>query len=187
MVTFGWGHMGWLVFENRDLTRLGMFGRYAKDVLRDPFYARLERKLLTIWLVLISWNMFFVGGVIAELFWGGNAIEALQFGLSLLIWGVFVRTVLVWHITWSVNSVTHLWGYRNYETDDSSRNNVIIGIVSNGEGWHNNHHADPRSAIARPLCGGRHLAHDPIACRGWLASDNRAVTTCPPNANSSFD
>jgi fatty-acid desaturase len=52
----------------------------------------------------------------------------------------------LWHITWSVNSVTHIWGYRNYETDDSSRNNVIIGILSNCEGWHNNHHADPRSA-----------------------------------------
>jgi fatty-acid desaturase len=59
---------------------------------------------------------------------------------------VFVRTVLVWHITWSVNSVTHLWGYRNYETGESSRNNLIIGFLSHGEGWHNNHHADPSSA-----------------------------------------
>jgi stearoyl-CoA desaturase (delta-9 desaturase) len=45
-----------------------------------------------------------------------------------------------------VNSVTHLWGYRNYETDERSRNNVFVGLWSNGEGWHNNHHADPRSA-----------------------------------------
>ena len=59
---------------------------------------------------------------------------------------MFVRTVVVWHQTWSVNSVTHLWGYRNYATDEDSRNNVLVGIVSNGEGWHNNHHADPRSA-----------------------------------------
>ena len=59
---------------------------------------------------------------------------------------MFVRTVVVWHITWSVNSVTHLWGYRNYETDEDSRNNIIIGFLANGEGWHNNHHADPRSA-----------------------------------------
>jgi stearoyl-CoA desaturase (delta-9 desaturase) len=62
------------------------------------------------------------------------------------MFGVFVRTVLVWHITWAVNSVTHLWGYRNYETDEDSRNNLIVGFISNGEGWHNNHHADPRSA-----------------------------------------
>ena len=63
-----------------------------------------------------------------------------------MIFGVFVRTVLVWHITWAVNSVTHVWGYRSYETDEDSRNNFVVGMISNGEGWHNNHHADPRSA-----------------------------------------
>jgi stearoyl-CoA desaturase (delta-9 desaturase) len=59
---------------------------------------------------------------------------------------VFLRTVLVWHITWSVNSLAHVWGSQRYDTDDSSRNNLFVGYVSNGEGWHNNHHADPRSA-----------------------------------------
>ena len=66
--------------------------------------------------------------------------------MSLLIWGVFVRTVLVWHITWSVNSLAHIWGYRNYETDEQSRNNWFVAILTSGEGWHNNHHADARSA-----------------------------------------
>src|SRR4029077_5362039 len=66
--------------------------------------------------------------------------------LSWVAWGVCLRTVAVWHITWSVNSVTHLWGYRNYATPDGSRNNWVVGLVSNGEGWHNNHHADPRCA-----------------------------------------
>jgi fatty-acid desaturase len=146
LVNFLWGHMGWLFVKNRDLTRLGIYERYAKDVLRDPFYARLERNFRWFWLVLISWVVFFAGGVLAELLAGGSAMEALQFGLSVLVWGVFLRTVFVWHVTWSINSVTHLWGYRNYATDESSRNNVIIGILSHGEGWHNNHHADPRSA-----------------------------------------
>jgi fatty-acid desaturase len=146
LVNFLWAHMGWMVVKNRDLTRLGIFERYAKDIVRDPFYARLERKFRWVWLVVISWGVFFAGGVVAELLLGGSAAQALQFGLSLLIWGVFVRTVLVWHISWSVNSVTHLWGYRNYATDESSRNNVLVGILANGEGWHNNHHADPRSA-----------------------------------------
>jgi len=77
---------------------------------------------------------------------GGTTADAIQFGLSLLVWGVAVRTVAVWHITWSVNSITHLWGYRNYDTPDNSRNNIFVGIIANGEGWHNNHHADPRSA-----------------------------------------
>ena len=57
-----------------------------------------------------------------------------------------MRTVVVWHATWSVNSVTHVWGYRNYDTPDSSRNNLLIGFLSGGEGWHNNHHAAPSSA-----------------------------------------
>jgi stearoyl-CoA desaturase (delta-9 desaturase) len=77
---------------------------------------------------------------------GADAFGCLQLGLSVLVWGVFVRTVLVWHITWSVNSVTHIWGYRNYETDEQSTNNFVVALLSGGEGWHNNHHADPRSA-----------------------------------------
>ena len=78
--------------------------------------------------------------------WGGAIPDAVQFGSSLVVWGAAVRTVLVWHITWSVNSVTHLWGYRNYETPDNSRNNILIGLLAGGEGWHNNHHAAPTSA-----------------------------------------
>ena len=66
--------------------------------------------------------------------------------MSLLVWGAVLRTVVVWHITWSVNSVTHVWGYRNYNTPDVSRNNALIAFLSSGEGWHNNHHADSRSA-----------------------------------------
>jgi fatty-acid desaturase len=146
LVNFLWGHMGWLFVRNRDLTRLGIYERYAKDVLRDPLYAWLERKFHWFWLVMVSWGVFFAGGVLAQLLAGGSAMAALQFGISVLVWGVFVRTVIVWHSTWSINSVTHLWGYRNYETDESSRNNMFIGYLTHGEGWHNNHHADPRSA-----------------------------------------
>jgi len=69
-----------------------------------------------------------------------------QFGASLLVWGVIVRTVVVWHITWSVNSITHLFGYRNYETGENSRNNWLVALLTVGEGWHNNHHEDPASA-----------------------------------------
>ena len=146
LVSFLWGHMGWVVIENDDLARLGIYERYAKDILRDKFYAALERNNWWIWVVFISWGVFFCGGFVSETLLGGTPLQAVQFGASLLVWGVFVRTVLVWHITWSVNSVTHRWGYRNYETDEASRNNVFIGLISSGEGWHNNHHADPRSA-----------------------------------------
>ena len=146
LVDFFWSHIGWLVVRNRELTRLTLSERYAKDILRDPFYARLERRFWWFRIVLMSWAAFFIAGFLAELVRGGGVLQALQFGLSVLVWGVFVRTVAVWHVVWSVNSVTHLWGYRNYETDESSRNNVIIGILGYGEGWHNNHHAHPRSA-----------------------------------------
>ena len=143
---FLWAHIGWIIYRNRDLTRLELLSRYSKDIIRDPFYARLEQNFRWVWIVLISWLCFFASGCFIELLLRRNVLEAVQFGFSVLIWGVFVRTVLVWHVSWAINSVTHLWGYRNYETSDSSRNNVLIGLLSNGEGWHNNHHAHPQSA-----------------------------------------
>lgn len=145
LVTFLWGHMGWLFVENRQVNNVMTYDRYARDVLKDPFYFAFERNLLWVWVNLAQW-MLFAGTGFAIGSYGGTWMDGMQFGLSLLVWGVFVRTVAVWHITWSVNSATHLWGYRNYETDENSRNNWFVALVSNGEGWHNNHHADQRSA-----------------------------------------
>jgi len=146
LVSFFWAHFAWMLVENRDLTGLGIYERYAKDILRDPFYRRLERTLLYPAIILGSWVVFFLGGVAAGLALGESMAEAAQFGASVLVWGVFVRTVAVWHITWSVNSAAHLWGYRSYETGEQSRNNWVVALLSSGEGWHNNHHAQPRAA-----------------------------------------
>ncbi|HEX3063947.1 MAG TPA: fatty acid desaturase [Dongiaceae bacterium] len=146
LVSFFWGHMGWLLVVNDDLGRLANFERYAKDILRDPFYKELERDSRWIAVIVLSWFVFFAAGFFGKLAGGGSLMHAVQFGSSVLLWGVFVRTVLLWHITWSVNSVTHLWGYRNYATDEESRNNIFVSVLTNGEGWHNNHHADSRSA-----------------------------------------
>ena len=63
-----------------------------------------------------------------------------------LIWGGLVRVLLVHHITWSINSVCHLWGGKPYDSGDESRNNLVFGVLALGEGWHNNHHAFPTSA-----------------------------------------
>jgi stearoyl-CoA desaturase (delta-9 desaturase) len=120
--------------------------RYAKDVLRDPFYAWLERHSNWIKVALLSWLAFFALGFAIAVLRGEDLASAVQFGLSWLVWGAILRTVVVWHLTWSVNSVTHIWGYRNYETPDGSRNNVMVALLVSGEGWHNNHHADPNSA-----------------------------------------
>ena len=143
---FLWGHVGWMLVVNGDLARLRIYDRYAKDILRDPFYRRMERGMLYPIIILASWAVFFLAGLGAGLLGGHGLAAAAQFGASLLVWGVFVRAVAVWHITWLVNSAAHVWGYRNYETGEGSRNNWVVAILTSGEGWHNNHHADPRSA-----------------------------------------
>lgn len=145
-VNFFWGHVGWVAVANRDLDRFRVFERYAKDLLRDPFYVWFERNYNYYKVFLLTWPVYFLAGFGAELALGGTRASAAQFGLSLVVWGVALRTIIVWHQTWCVNSITHRWGYRNYATDEGSRNNLFVGFFSNGEGWHNNHHADPRSA-----------------------------------------
>lgn len=144
--SFFWSHMGWFMVIDPGLDAVAMYDRYARDLIQDRFFKRLERP--TAWATIhrIQWATFFAAGALVGGLWTASWLGALQLGLSWLVWGVFVRTVAVWHITWSVNSVTHVWGYRNYETKDNSRNNWLVGLISNGEGWHNNHHAAPRCA-----------------------------------------
>ena len=67
-------------------------------------------------------------------------------GWSFVVYGIFVRAVLLWHSTWFVNSATHCWGYRNFDADDNARNLWWVSLVTYGEGWHNNHHTFQRSA-----------------------------------------
>ena len=144
--SFFWAHMGWLLVKREDMARRALIERYAKDIARDPFYAGIERHSNWIKIALASWIGFFVVGLAVVLLSGGSLPDAAQFGASLLIWGGAARTVFVWHTTWSVNSLSHVWGYRNYATPDASRNNVLVALLAFGEGWHNNHHADSRSA-----------------------------------------
>lgn len=146
VTSFFWAHFGWLLTRSGDMKSGPMTDRYARDVLRDPLYVVLERRKSWIKLTFISWVAFFICGFGGALFAGMDGRDAAQFGASLFVWGGPLRTVLVWHTTWSVNSVAHVWGYRNYQTPDHSRNNVIVAMLAGGEGWHNNHHADPASA-----------------------------------------
>jgi fatty-acid desaturase len=146
VVSLFWAHMGWLLVRMESMNRRTLIARYAKDIMRDPFYAWLERRDNWAKVALLSWIAYFTAGFAFVALSGGTQSAATQFGLSLFVWGAILRTVVVWHITWSINSVTHVWGYRNYETPDVSRNNALVALLSSGEGWHNNHHADPRSA-----------------------------------------
>jgi fatty-acid desaturase len=149
LVNLFWSHMGWLFLENTELGRNVAYDRYARDILRDKFYRWIERYV--VWITLSQSVLYFAAAFLIELALGGSAIEAVQFGASVWLWGVVVRTVVVWHISWTVNSFAHVFGYQNYDTGDHSRNNVWVAIITSGEGWHNNHHAEPGCA-----CNQRH-------------------------------
>ena len=138
--------MGWLMYHNRDHEQVTHYERYVRDILKDPYYWWLERRLMWLWVYVAHAVLFYLAGLAVGWAMTGNVMQGVQFGWSVTIWGVFLRTVVVWHVTWSVNSLTHIWGYRNYETSDNSRNNWFVGLLAHGEGWHNNHHADQRSS-----------------------------------------
>lgn len=146
LVTFLWGHVGWLVVENRDTDTFCLYQRYAADLLRQRFYLGLERRMRWLVVYVAHAAVFALAGFLAGWWMTRDAAAAARFSASIVIWGVVVRTVLVWHITWSVNSLSHLFGYQSHDTGENSRNNWLVALVSNGEGWHNNHHADQRSA-----------------------------------------
>jgi stearoyl-CoA desaturase (delta-9 desaturase) len=143
---FFWSHMGWFMIYDPVLHNLSTYDRYVRDLLQDRFYRWLERPRVWRNIHRAQYALFLGLGALTGFLCTRELWGSVQLALSWLVWGVFVRTVAVWHITWSVNSVTHIWGYRNFETHDDSRNNWLVGLISNGEGWHNNHHAEPRSA-----------------------------------------
>ncbi len=130
-----WAHLGWLVWGNALHAQTSALARYVPDLSRDRFY---------LWLSKYHWiPLTASGGLLFGLgwIWGGwaNAV-------GMLLWGAFFRVTVGLHATWLVNSATHMWGRRRFETRDDSRNNWWVALVSGGEGWHNNHHAHPVSA-----------------------------------------
>jgi stearoyl-CoA desaturase (delta-9 desaturase) len=147
LVDFLWSHVGWLIVHNRQTQTLDAFSKYSKDLLKDRYYMYLEKHYWAqVWIYLAHAAVFFLAGFLGMLLAGGTTAVATQMGWSLVVWGVLVRTVAVWHITWSVNSLSHLFGYRSYETGENSRNNWLVAFLTVGEGWHNNHHQFPTAA-----------------------------------------
>jgi sn-1 stearoyl-lipid 9-desaturase len=124
---FWWAHLGWIFYRDPKLGNFEGYRNYAKDLALDPFYLFLDRWYIALQIVL---------GLILLLFGGW----------SLVVWGIFVRLVFGWHCTWLVNSAAHMFGYQTYDSRDDSRNCWWVALLSFGEGWHNNHHAFPRSA-----------------------------------------
>lgn len=122
-----WAHIGWIFRGTAQNQPEAAVHRYSPDLLRDPVLRFLDKYYVATSVVV------------------GIALLAIG-GWSMVLWGIFLRTALAWHATWLVNSATHLWGKRRFETRDDSRNNGFVAAITFGEGWHNNHHAYPRSA-----------------------------------------
>ena len=116
-------HLGWLFKD-----KMADPNVYCRNLVNDPIVVFVSRTFL-LWVALSLIIPYAIGG------WSG------------LLWAGLVRIFLVHHVTWSVNSVCHTFGMREFETSDQSRNEWIVGLLAFGEGWHNNHHAFPRSAF----------------------------------------
>jgi fatty-acid desaturase len=130
-----WSHLFWLAFWRGPHFHDQHTRRWVPDLLKDPVLRWIGYMFLP--------SHFLVAGVLAA---AGYAYGGAFMAASFIVWGVFVRLVFVLHSTWFVNSASHMWGYRNYETTDDSRNNWWVALITYGEGWHNNHHAYPRMA-----------------------------------------
>lgn len=126
---FWWSHLLWMIYPRPEFFNKELYNRFAPDLARDPFYCWLDRYSLLMQ-VPLTVALYLLGG------W------------SFVVYGVFVRIVLLWHSTWLINSVTHMWGYKTFPTEDNSRNLWWAAIFTYGEGWHNNHHAYPNVAKA---------------------------------------
>ena len=118
-----WSHVGWILSRRHDATKLPR----VKDLARFPELRWLDRWHLAAPIALAV-GMFLAGG------------------LPALLWGFFVSTTLLWHGTFAINSLAHVFGRRRYATPDGSRNSLLLALVTFGEGWHNNHHFFPSSA-----------------------------------------
>ena len=124
---FWWSHIMWILKPQAESFEFAQYSKFAPDLAKQAYYRWLDRYFILLQVPLAI------------------ALYALG-GWSFVIYGIFVRSVLLWHSTWFVNSATHCWGYRNFAADDNARNLWWVSLVTYGEGWHNNHHTFPRSA-----------------------------------------
>ncbi len=130
-----WSHILWTTFLRTPEEIEELHSRWIPDLKDDKGLRFLDAMFLP--------NHIALGLIMGA---AGYAIGGWPMFTSFIVWGMFVRLFFVLHSTWFVNSASHMWGYRNYETTDDSRNNWWVALITYGEGWHNNHHAYPRMA-----------------------------------------
>jgi len=128
---FWYSHILWVCYANGERDRPKKLRRFARDVAGDRV------------LMLISSDSFMVclQAVLLAVLWS-------VWSWQVMLWGIWVRMVAVYHATWLVNSAAHKWGYRNYQDGDQATNCWWVGLLAFGEGWHNNHHAHRNVAPA---------------------------------------
>lgn len=122
-----WSHIGWMIRGTAQTHDEETRRRYAPDLMNDRFHTFMN-KVWWVPIIILAVTLLVFGG------W------------TMLLWCVFLRVTMQFHFTWLVNSATHIWGSRRYETRDDSTNNWWVALLTFGEGWHNNHHAHPRAA-----------------------------------------
>jgi sn-2 palmitoyl-lipid 9-desaturase len=127
---FWWSHMLWIFYPTKASFDPTIYRRWAPDLAKSAFYRWLDKYFLTLQ-IPVAFMLYAIGG------W------------SFVIYGVFVRAVVLWHTTWLINSASHMTGYRSFkQVEDNSRNLWWTALLTYGEGWHNNHHAQPNVAPA---------------------------------------
>ena len=132
---FMWSHMGWFLSRQNYKTDYSRI----KDLAKYPELVWLNKHELVPPLVYLL-ALYVLGLVLHEI----NP-EQVSSALSVPLWGYFVSTMFLTHVTLCINSMAHCWGTRRYKTSDTSRNNLFLALVTLGEGWHNNHHHYPGS------------------------------------------
>ncbi|HEY0309132.1 MAG TPA: fatty acid desaturase [Acidobacteriaceae bacterium] len=130
-----WSHMGWIISGRALNTETARLAHYAPDLAKDRFH---------LWLSKYHWVPLTILGALLLLV--GTLVGGIHAGIGLFLWGIFLRVTIGLHATWLVNSATHMHGSRRFETKDESRNSWWVALLTGGEGWHNNHHANPVSA-----------------------------------------
>ncbi|HEX8705123.1 MAG TPA: acyl-CoA desaturase [Myxococcaceae bacterium] len=120
---FWFSHMNWILCDKYSETRF----EAIKDFARFPELRFLNRFYL-LPPIALAVALYFIGG------------------FSMLVWGFFVSTTLLWHGTFTINSLSHIFGKRRYKTTDTSKNNFFLALITLGEGWHNNHHYHQNTA-----------------------------------------
>ncbi len=126
---FLWSHFFWLIYPSKDTFDQHSYNKKAPDLARHAYYRWLDKYFLTLQ-IPVGIALYLIGG------W------------SFVIYGVFVRSVILWHSTWLINSATHMTGYQSHDAGDNSGNVWWAALLTYGEGWHNNHHAFPKVAKA---------------------------------------